>query len=85
MKPLDLPDVSAEHYALYEPGRSYLVYAASGETIQLDLTEENGVFAVCWLDPKIGKVVTSYDSVGGGSKVVIRPEFKPCVLWLIRQ
>jgi len=85
MKPKDLSGETTEQYALCEPGRSYLVYVASGETVELDLTEEKGVFAVRWLNPKNGEVATSDKTVAGGAKVHLTPEFKPCVLWLIRQ
>ena len=85
MKPMDLPGDTAEQYALCEPGSSYLIYSTSGETIELDLTGAKGVFAVRWLNPKSGEVATSDRTVVGGAKVVLRPEFKPCILWLIRQ
>jgi hypothetical protein len=85
MKSLDLPGDTKGQYALYEPGRSYLVYAASGQAIELDLTGDKGVFAARWLDPKSGEFVTNDKTVAGGAKVLLRPQFNPCVLWLIRQ
>ena len=85
MKPMDLPREAGEQYALSEPGNSYLVYAVAGQSIQLDLTEAKGVFAVHWLDPKSGKIVTSENTIAGGAKVLLKPEYKPCVLWLNKQ
>lgn len=85
MKPHILPDGVRGRYALAEPGQSYLVYAASGDTIQLDLTAAKGRFLTRWLDPKSGKDVLSGESVAGGTKVTIKPPFNPCLLWLFQQ
>ena len=84
MKPLDMPGGVADQYVLAELGQSYLVYAASGETIQLDLSGANGTFVVRWLDPKNGEVVSNGDTVSGGAKVEFTLKFKPCVLWLMQ-
>jgi hypothetical protein len=85
MEPLDMPGAGTEKYVLAEPGRNYLVYAASGETIQLDLTGAKGSFIPRWLDPINGKVVTSGDPVSGGAKLSFMLKFKPCILWLAQQ
>ncbi|MHC4556327.1 MAG: DUF6298 domain-containing protein [Planctomycetota bacterium] len=84
MRPLDLPVGAAEQYALAEPGRSYLIYAASGEQIQIDLTEAKGTFIPRWLDLKSGEVASISDPVAGGEKVELTIKFKPCVLWLVQ-
>jgi len=85
MKPFNLPDDVRGHYALVEPGNNYLVYAASGDTIQLDITEAKGLFLTSWLNPRSGKVVSNGEPVAGGSKVKINTPFSPCVLWLSKQ
>ncbi len=84
MKPIDMPADATDQYALAEPGRAYLIYAASGETIQLDLTDAKGTFVVRWLDPKSGEVVSNDNTVVGGAKVEFNLKFKPCVLWLMQ-
>jgi hypothetical protein len=85
MKPLNLPDEAPGRYALAEPGKNYLVYAASGQTIQLDLTDAGGVFETRWLNPNSGTIVSNGDKVAGGAKVDLVPGFSPCVLWLKQQ
>ncbi|UCG59034.1 MAG: hypothetical protein JSU70_05900, partial [Phycisphaerales bacterium] len=85
MKPLDMSDERADQYALAESGRNYLVYAASGETIQVDLRQTKGIFEVRVLDPKSGRLISSGDMVTAGAKVDLRPKVQPCVFWLTRQ
>jgi len=85
MYPLDMPVNAKDQYAVAEPGRSYLVYAASGETIQLDLSEAEGQFTVSWLDPESCKVVSSGDTVAGARKAEFKLKYRPCVLWLTQQ
>jgi hypothetical protein len=85
MKPINLPDEVAGQYALAEPGESYLVYASSGQTIQLDLTNVKGYFEAHWLNPRNGSIVSGGDKVAGGEKVELAPVFNPCVLWLKKQ
>jgi len=82
MKPFYLPSVTDDQYVLAESGRSYLVYAVSGEKIQLDLTEAEGTFTARWLDPRNGEVVLIDDSVTGGEKVEFTIRLRPCVLWV---
>jgi len=84
MKPADFPAGREQQYALSEPGRNYLVYAASGETIELDLTQAEGTFEQRWLDPQTGRIEISGHHVNGGAKVAFRTSFTPCVLWLTR-
>jgi len=84
MKPISISGSDSEQYVLAEPGRSYLVYAASGEKIRLDLTGTRWIFKTRWLDPGNGQVVLIDDSVTGGKKVEFTIKFKPCVLWLAR-
>ena len=99
MKPIELPVEEKGQYALAEPGvasakpgfaltepgKSYLIYAASAKSIQLDLTETGGSFSTCWINPRNGHIVSNGELVEGGSKVKINPPFSPCVLWLQRQ
>jgi hypothetical protein len=85
MLPFHLADNAGDQYALAEPGRSYLIYAASGDRIQLDLTGIEGAFLTRWIDPGSGEIVSRGEPVVGNQKVNIAIEFKPCVLWLIRE
>jgi hypothetical protein len=85
MRPLDLPGDTTDQYALADPAGSCLVYAASGETILLDLTQAQGAFVPRWLDPKSGDVVTDDTPVTGGAQVELPLKFRPCVLWLTKQ
>lgn len=57
MRPFDLTDNAKDQYALAEPGESYLIYAASGDSIQLDLAGIEGTFLARWIEPKSGKDV----------------------------
>ena len=85
MKPISLPDETPGQYALTEPDESYLVYAASRDAIQLDMTDTRGLFETRWVDPKSGTISSNGDKITGGTKVSIEPAFNPCVLWLSRQ
>lgn len=84
MKPFDISADATNQYALAEPGRAYLVYAPSGDTIELDLSRANGTFAVRWIDPRNGRIVSDGETVTGGKKVEFRLKFRPCVLWLMQ-
>lgn len=85
MKPIELSAEMKDQYALAEPGKNYLIYAASAEAIQPDLTEAGGIFLTSWINPKNGRIVSTGESVEGGSKAKINPPFSPCVLWLSKQ
>lgn len=84
MKPLDLPVDAPAQYALAEPGQSYLVYAASGKTIHLDLTAVKRSFTARWIDPKSGRVTLSEQPVSVG-KTTFKLRSTPCLLWLKSQ
>lgn len=79
------PDEALGRYALAEPGNSYLVYATSGESIQLDLTGARGLFSTSWLNPRNGRIVSNGEPVEGGTKVNFNLPFSPCLLWLRSQ
>jgi hypothetical protein len=85
MLPFHLADNADDQYALAEPGEGYLIYAAAGDSIQLDLTGVEGTFLARWIDPKSGKVVSRSDPIVGARRVSIPIEFKPCILWLVRE
>ncbi len=85
MKPMELPTDVKGQYALAEPGNSYLVYAASGQMIQLDLTETGGSFSSSWLNTRNGRIISKGEPIEGGTKVNFNPPFSPSVLWLSRQ
>jgi hypothetical protein len=83
MKPLFAKTLTREQWALAEPGRHYLVYAANGDAIRLDLPESRQPFVVNWIHPKTGAWKRSNERVSGGREVVLQPASKgAAVLWL---
>lgn len=85
MKPIELPGNPDGQYALAEPGRAYLIYAASGDAIQLNLPALESAYRAYWINPVNGEVVSAGKQVAGGDRVVFPVGFKPCVLWLTRR
>ena len=59
-------NLSSSEYCLANPGKEYLVYAASRGSITVDLSAAPGQLAVEWLDPVSGKTITG-DPVAGGA------------------
>jgi hypothetical protein len=86
MKPFEPATRPPEgQWALAEAGRNYLVYAASGGKVRLDLTAERGTFVSRRLDPRTGQVAEVAEEVSGGKVIEFAgPGSGPWVLWLNR-
>jgi hypothetical protein len=87
MKPFEpAAGLSEGQWALTEPGRHYLVYSSSGDTIRLDLRGARGTFSAFWIDPRSGSWSKSPQSIEGGIIVAfpMRPRAQT-VLWLTRE
>ena len=77
---------AARRWVLREPGSQYLVCAAAGGAIDLDLSAEKGVFAVRAVDPATGAVEDLGRTVAGGKVVSLpKPAHAPAILWITRQ
>lgn len=84
MTPYDLPGNPERQYALANPGQDYLLYADSGETISLDLTDIKADLAIYNVDLKTGKVASDTQFIQGGAMKQIKLTQTPCLLWLKR-
>jgi hypothetical protein len=87
MRPFEPGSGLAEgQWALAEPGRRYLVYAASGGKVRLDLAAEQGAFEARRLDPRTNRFAEAAEEVrGGGMAEIAAPGPGPWVLWLSRK
>lgn len=75
-------DLASTGYCLAEPGVSYLVFAAEGGDINMDLTAGEGSFSVEWRDAVTDEVVR-FPPVSGGERQTLRAPFgKAGVLFL---
>lgn len=69
-------------YCLAEPGREYLVYAAKGGVVNVDLSAAVGELAAEWFNPAEDKSVAA-GPVAGGRRVELKAPFDgPAVLHL---
>jgi hypothetical protein len=87
MRPLEPPAGPAEgQWALAEPGRDYLVYAASGGKVRLDLSADRGVYEARRIDPQTCRVGDAVEEVRGGQVAEMKgPASGPWVVWLSRK
>ena len=69
--PKDLVQNSPDHnWCLAETGKTYLVYALEGGTIELDLRSVSGTFRAQWLDPSSGDLSDANGGQVQGGTVV---------------
>ena len=59
---------AAQQYGLQNPGKAYILYNASADAINLDLTQFKGKFEVNRLNTKSGKTIKS-EKINGGAMV----------------
>ncbi|MBN1765273.1 MAG: hypothetical protein JW860_08460 [Sedimentisphaerales bacterium] len=85
MKPYDLPTNPEGQYALAGPRQDYLIYAESGETVSIDLSDIQADLMVCHVDLETGKTAFFGQRVTGGGQVNIELKNTPCMLWLRRE
>lgn len=78
-------EVSSTGHALVDTTdhRAYLVYAAEGGAIEVDLSDGTGTFDVQWLSPATGQHVTG-GPVEGGARRQFTPPFPDDVVLLLR-
>ncbi|MDQ3812722.1 MAG: DUF6298 domain-containing protein, partial [Armatimonadota bacterium] len=75
-----------QQWALREPGRSYLIHAASGSEVKIDLNRESGTFAVNVVNPNTGAVIPHGERVEAGRIVTLKkPSEGRVTLWLRRE
>jgi hypothetical protein len=87
MKPFEPSAGLAQgQWALAEPGRHYLVYAATGGKVRLDLSADRGTYEARRIDPRTCRAGEAADEVTGGKVVELTgPASAPWVLWLSRK
>lgn len=81
MKPFLPADKSAKQYGLVNPGKAYILYNASANAINLDLSKISGKFNIKVLNTRTGKLikeekinagaVATLEKVGSGEEVII--------------
>jgi hypothetical protein len=75
--------LTERQWALAEPGRSYLVYSATGEPIRLDLSADSAAYTAHRVNPRTGQCGETGDEVSGGRVVEFAPPGAGAwVLWL---
>jgi hypothetical protein len=67
-------------YALAEPGRQYLIYAAAGGSLSVDLAP--GSYHIRRLDPRTGATDALPHVEGGATRSFSLPDGQDWVLWL---
>jgi hypothetical protein len=67
-------DLASTGYCLAHPGKEYLVYLPTGGEVAVDLSGAPGKFAVEWIDPVDGSIM-SRPSTDGGAKRTLRAPF----------
>ena len=73
-------------WALADPDHDYLVYAAGGGKIRLDLAAAEGAYAVHWIHSGTGAVTETGESVRGGRVIDFSsPGAGARALWLTRK
>jgi hypothetical protein len=86
MKPFASAKLTSQQGILAEPGRNYLLYSSSGQSITLDLSGNEGTFTVYRIDPRTGQASRSADVVHGGKAVDLPVAASgTCLLWLTRK
>jgi hypothetical protein len=89
MRPADVVRTHADtSWCLAKLGDAYLVFAMSGDSIELDLSGDRTSFAASWLDVSTGALHKVTERVNGGRVVTLPPPSggaaRPWVAWLTR-
>ena len=77
-------ELSSTGYCLAEPGVTYLVFAAEGGDMEVDLTAGDGPFAVEWRDGATDEVAR-VRSVAGGVKQTLRAPFDGAAVLFLKK
>jgi len=77
-------ELSSTGFCLAEPGVTYLVFAAEGGDIEVDLTAGGGPFTGEWRSAATDEVV-SVPSVSGGGKQTLRAPFNEATVLFLRK
>jgi hypothetical protein len=72
--------LASTRYCLAGPGRCYVVYLPEGDEVQLDLSSEDGSFALEWIHPLTGETQEGNPVAGGGPRRLTSPLTEPSVL-----
>ena len=85
MRPVPEVNRDERQLCLAETSVNYLVHAAHGSPIILDLTHAEGTFTAHWIDHRTGQVVGTSSILGGGVTSLQRNNTRPAVVWLTRE
>jgi hypothetical protein len=89
MRPADVVRTHLDtSWCMARPGDAYMVYAMSGDSINIDLARDPVSFTVSWLDISTGALQKVDERLTGGRLVTIAPPAggggRPWVAWLTR-
>ena len=76
--------LASTRYCLADPGNEYLVYLPEGGQVTLDLSAQQGTFAVEWFDPEAGHTLAGEETSGGDVRMLVVPTAHDAVLYLCR-
>lgn len=77
------PCLASTRYCLADRGSEYLVYLPDGGSVTLDLCDAEGVYAVEWYLPSLGRAIPGAHPVSGGDYVAMSaPYTGDAVLYL---
>ncbi len=76
-------------WAMAARGKAYLVYAMTGEPVDVDLAGDPSRFTLSWIDSATGEMRTATEPVAGGGTVTLAPPVSdtkhPWVAWLAKR
>ncbi|MBC7328597.1 hypothetical protein H5T87_10895 [bacterium] len=78
------PELASTRYCLANPGKKYLVYLPEGGDVMIDLSPAPGVFAIKWIHPITGRVITGKNVEGGKKLNLLSPLKGASVLYLAK-
>ena len=78
------PELCSTRYCLANPGKQYLVYAPQGAEVKIDLSAEQGKFAVEWFDTLVGTTQAGDTIDGGAERTLQSPSAADAVMYLRR-
>jgi len=79
------PEVAGTRVCLAEVGCLYVLYAAKGGPVSLDLGGAQGSFTARWLNPRDGRLSKPFSIQSGSSQELQTPDDRDWVLYLKKQ
>jgi hypothetical protein len=83
MNPCNNNVVSGNAYCISNPGKEYIFFSYSENSITVNIGNGNNVYKGVWYDPSKGQVVKRFSVPGGSSVFIEKPQIKELVLYLI--